>query len=141
MSDEFTLDVEGMKEITNLINGLSKCVESGKVEDAFLAGAMNLQQAAKAAAPVGPTGNLKKDIKVKQLPKLGNNPKAAIVKSTAPHDHLIEFGTKPRYTKSGKFTGIMPAHPFFRPAIDANKQAVLTQVADDIMNSIDEAVK
>jgi len=32
--------------------------------------------------------------------------------------HLIEFGSGPRYHKTGKYVGQMPASPFLRPAFD-----------------------
>jgi HK97 gp10 family phage protein len=141
MSDEVSLSVQGLPELYAQLNEMVKSVSGEKVEDAFLVGAMTLQQAVKQAAPRGPTGNLIKDIKVKQLPQIGNAPKSAIVKSMAPHDHLVEFGSKPRYQKkTGRFTGSMPAHPFFRPAVDANKEAIYTQVIEDIKSAIDEVL-
>jgi HK97 gp10 family phage protein len=39
----------------------------------------------------------------------------------SPVAHLIEFGTGPRYHRSGKSTGVMPAQPFLRPAWDNGK--------------------
>ena len=55
----------------------------------------------------------------------------------APHAHLVEFGTGPRTLKKPHYaqikgnwvmvehTGSMPAKPFFRPAVDENKQETL----------------
>lgn len=40
--------------------------------------------------------------------------------------HLIEFGSGPRYHKTGKYTGQMPANPFLRPAFDGGAQPYLT---------------
>jgi HK97 gp10 family phage protein len=52
---------------------------------------------------------------------------AASVGPTEPHAHLVEFGTGERHHKSGKSTGVMPAHPFVRPAFDHGvDQAVFT---------------
>lgn len=42
----------------------------------------------------------------------------------APHAHLVEFGTVPRFHKSGKFVGSMPPDPFVRPAWDTQGGAV-----------------
>jgi len=39
------------------------------------------------------------------------------------HGYIIEYGTKPRYTKKGAFRGLGPAMPFMRPAWDAEKGA------------------
>lgn len=38
----------------------------------------------------------------------------------APHAHLVEFGTGPRITKTGKATGRMPAYAPLRKAYDMN---------------------
>ncbi len=135
------VEIIGLPELYKQLDEIGKSMSSEQVEDALLVGAMTLQQAVKQAAPRGPTGNLRKDIKVKQLPKRGDAPKSAIVKSLAPHDHLVEFGSKPRFTKSGKYTGIMPAHPFFRPAVDANREGVFSQIVEDLKKTIDQVVK
>lgn len=40
----------------------------------------------------------------------------------APHAHLVEFGTGPRFhDETGKYVGQMPAQPFMRPAFDSKK--------------------
>lgn len=54
--------------------------------------------------------------------------------------HLIEFGTGPRYHKSGKFVGIMPASPFMRPAWDAHSGQVLQTMRDEIWGVLKKAV-
>lgn len=41
------------------------------------------------------------------------------------HLHLIEFGTGPRYTRSGGFRGRMPPNPYMRPAFDSTAELVL----------------
>ena len=43
----------------------------------------------------------------------------------APHAHLIEFGTGPRYTKSGAFRGSVAPQPMLQPAWDAHKGQLL----------------
>ncbi len=35
----------------------------------------------------------------------------------APHAHLVHNGTKPRFKKDGRSTGVMPPQPFFWPNI------------------------
>lgn len=44
--------------------------------------------------------------------------------------HLIEKGTKPRQTKSGKSTGRMPAWPALAPAVVRSRAAVRSKMAD-----------
>jgi HK97 gp10 family phage protein len=50
-----------------------------------------------------------------------------------------EFGTGPRKTKKGKFTGSMPAKPFLRPALDENKEQIETTFRQGIKELIDRA--
>jgi len=38
----------------------------------------------------------------------------------APHAHLVERGTAPRYHASGKYVGAMPPMPYFRPGVVAS---------------------
>lgn len=75
---------------------------------------------------------LKESISVKK--KNAKNPKevATWVRSTAPHAHLVEYGTQQRYPKAPywaffdgelrlvTYMGSAPSQPFFRPAIDSN---------------------
>lgn len=42
-----------------------------------------------------------------------------------PEAHLIEFGTGPRFHKSGKYVGAVAPTPMLQPAWDANKHAIL----------------
>lgn len=41
------------------------------------------------------------------------------------HLHLIEFGSGPRYTKTGAYRGRMTADPYMRPAFDSTAPLVL----------------
>lgn len=43
----------------------------------------------------------------------------------APQAHLLEFGTGPRFHKSGKFVGQISPLPMLQPAWDANKRQIL----------------
>ena len=42
-----------------------------------------------------------------------------------PEAHLVEFGTGPRFHKSGKYVGAVSPSPALQPAWDANKGAIL----------------
>lgn len=57
------------------------------------------------------------------------------------HGHLVEFGTRPRYHKSGKFVGIMPAAPFLRPAWDMLSGQVKEVMAKEIWTEMAKAVR
>lgn len=59
----------------------------------------------------------------------------------APHAHLYEFGTAPRFHESGKATGEMPARPFMRPAWDASQAQMLETLKREIWLEIEKSVK
>ncbi|WP_323783447.1 HK97-gp10 family putative phage morphogenesis protein [Leisingera sp.] len=60
----------------------------------------------------------------------------------APHAHLYEFGTAPRFHKeTGKSVGAMPARPFMRPAWDANQAAMLETLKREIWAEIEKTVE
>lgn len=62
---------------------------------------------------------------------LGAKPKGPAV--------LIEFGTGPRYHKSGKFVGVMPAFPFMRPAWEEHKHQILDDFSAELWTQIEKS--
>ncbi|MEX0302217.1 MAG: hypothetical protein AB3N24_07325 [Leisingera sp.] len=47
----------------------------------------------------------------------------------APHAHLLEWGTAPRYHKSGKYVGAVAPVPSLTPSWDANRDQMLQNLA------------
>ena len=138
----FDVEIMGQTEFAATLLALAKCLPNEKVQPVLMEGAKIIAADAKRRAPKGPTGNLKKGIKAKFLRQIGAYPRSAAVVSNAPHDHLVEYGTAPRTQKTtGRFTGTMPAHPFFRTAVDTNKGRVQTQIINELGNMIDGAMK
>jgi HK97 gp10 family phage protein len=152
MSDEVTFKFEGMDELYETFDRLAKSLPPEQVEPILKQGGKVLQAAAKANAPQGETGNLKKGIVVKYLRQIGDNPKAVIIKSEAQHDHLVEFGhinwrggarkKGEGHQIGGKGTlTVTPAHPFFRPAIDTYKEPVIQGIVTELEKKVDEGMK
>ena len=139
MSDEVTVEVEGLPELLTQLNDLVKHLNPSEVEPILMDRGKELYQAVKDKAPVK-SGNLKRNIKIKQLDRIGSNPKSVLVRSYAKHSQIVEFGTKPRRQKNGRYTGSMPATPFFRPAVDSRKERVIEEIVQDLENKIDEVV-
>lgn len=86
--------------------------------------AKEIVKRAKANAPVGKTGNLKKSIRAKYFVK-NHGPSATVFPRgrKGAHRHLVEYGTNPRTVKNyfgqkgvSRSVGRMPAKPFMRPA-------------------------
>jgi HK97 gp10 family phage protein len=143
--DTFSVEIQGKKEFEETLRNLVKALPNDKVEPVMMEGAKVIADAARAKAPKGPTGNLKRSVKSKFLKQISNYPRsaaAAVDRKIAPHAHLIEYGTKPRIQKTtGRYTGIGPAHPFFRPAVDANRSRIYTQIRDKLLDMIMEAAR
>lgn len=93
-------------------------------------------EAAISRAHLGPTGNLRSGIRY----EMTNSGNSGTVKSTAPHGHLVEFGSSQRIVlprtgkalllKNGDFVrgaipaGAMPATPFMRPAVEQERPKI-----------------
>lgn len=98
-----------------------------------------IQKTGKANAPVskrpksrGKSGDLRRSIR----PKYFDSGLSATVVPRKPkgsHRHFVEYGTKPRRTRSGANRGKMPAIPFMGPAEQAS-ESVYNQKARSIVD-------
>jgi len=141
---DINIEIQGKEAFEKTLLALAKSLPNDKVEPLMLEGAKVIAAVAKAKAPQGPTGNLKKAVKAKLLKQISNYPRsaaAAVDRKIAPHAFIIEYGTKPRYQRSGRYTGIGSAQPFFRPAVDTNKGRIQGEVITKLGNLIDSAMK
>ena len=57
-----------------------------------------------------------------------------------PHAHLIEFGTGPRFTKSGAFRGSVSPQPMIQPAWDINKSRIFRDLGRRLGDEIEKTV-
>jgi len=141
---DISVEIQGKEAFEKTLLALAKALPNDKVEPVMMEGAKVVAAAARGKAPRGPSGNLKKGVKAKFLRQISSYPRsaaAAVDRKIARHAHIIEYGTKPRYQKSGRYTGIGPAMPFFRPAVDANKGRIQHDIITKIGNMIDGAMK
>lgn len=116
----------------------------------------------KSITPVGPTGNLKRGIatKAKRYPKTGaavavvgyhrpgsNKPPKEGTKrrnrasDKTNHQLLVEYGTKPRFTRRGAFRGVMPALKPIERASAATKDEVQANLEQEIKTAYENALK
>lgn len=54
------------------------------------------------------------------------------------HAHILEYGTAPRYTKSGAYRGSGGAYKFQEDAVDRKGQEALETMAESIIKSIEK---
>jgi HK97 gp10 family phage protein len=177
-----TDDIQGLAELKTKLVALTTGIFAEEAARVFLVAARKLRDAAKREAPVsrwpvvsrigGKTGRnarreqgaLRKAIVAFQLRKnaaVWGGPAAMaqvnILKgrSTAPHGHLVEFGTKSRTAKNGRLMPFpamggrgylfarevqgAPANPFFRRAIESAGPAALDAAVLEVKRIIERA--
>lgn len=138
--------VKGGKELARVFEELQLDKKKRrKVARIFRKAGKVVQRRAQEIAPRGKTGNLRKEIRVSVSTRRGV--RARII-SSAPHSHLVEYGTKPRYRKRAfwggrylrkreqRYTGVMPANPYMRPAFDQVADQVMRQIERDIWDMV-----
>ena len=106
-----------------------------KIRKATRDGVAAVHAAAVRAAPIRATGNLRRGI----VQEFDEKTCSGKVRATAPHSHLVEFGTRERVTaplrkkalkiaegfvRGFTFTGKMPKKPFLRPAMEKERTAI-----------------
>lgn len=96
-----------------------------------------LKPALKAAAPKGPTGNLKRSVSAGSARR---DKPAGIAKfrhRVAPHRHLVMLGTGTRKTKrSGANRGVMPANPIVSRVADEKGDEALRHVEAELVRAL-----
>lgn len=146
----FTFQIEGFKELDDMLKQLPKAMGKTVLRNALKKAAIPIRDAAKENVPIGPTGNLKDSIgistRLKKSQRRGRirskDRVEVFVGSSAPHAHLIEFGTVERFRKGARgATGAMPATPFLTQAWDATKQEALQIIQKELLTELLKAVK
>lgn len=134
------VNVKGIKELEKEIGRMKELVmaelEKGTQDAARIVAA--------AVVSATPHQSFKDAVATKPLPRKTNYPATTLVglvHARAPHAHLVEFGTGPRYLSNGKHVGSMPANPFFRWSVDASRNAVREVIKQSAANALKKAGK
>ncbi|HZD63872.1 MAG TPA: hypothetical protein VE200_13880 [Xanthobacteraceae bacterium] len=123
------LTIQGIQELKIALGNLPTDLK-GQATQLVLDSAYAAQAEIVAAYPQGPTGKLKKGVKVR-VQEIGPYSVAAQVRSSAPHGWLYEHGTQPRKTKRGWNRGTMPnPADVFIPAMVRYRRAMYLKLAD-----------
>ena len=136
------IDLEGQDALIARLNRLRGAVRSRMVLRVMEKAGSILLGPMKAAAPVGRTGNLRRSITMMVRSMNGAGVQSILVGPAWPlgaHGHLVEHGTKDRYSRGGAYRGRMPANPFIRRTYDAHKDEVRTAL-EEILMEIDREV-
>lgn len=135
MSIEIRIDAD---EVTRALDNLDKRQSTKAIKAAVKKGGQYLKPKVKAAAPVGPTGNLRKKVgsRVKKSRKDANS-YYSVTTSFARHRHLVIDGTRDRFTKSGAFRGRMPANDFVARVADAHEEGAIHAAQEELLRQLD----
>lgn len=158
----FTFEIAGVKEMMRFFDELpTVSMQRTVLRNALIKAGQPIAQEAIRNVPshksrflgnrrVGTLGsNLARSIKVstslKESQRKGKirdrSSVTVYVGSTAPHAHLVEFGTVVRHTKKGKSTGRMTPNPFLTRAWEATKSTALHIFAAEMKEQIIKAAR
>lgn len=138
--------VEGFLELDKVLSQLPAATAKGVVRRALKKELEPVADMANAFWPGADDKAFGISTKVKRGqrgPSLGRNVVNMFVGSTkaAPHAHLLEWGTEPRFHESGKYVGAVAPTPMLTPAWDANKGAILKGLAASIRAEIEATIR
>jgi len=128
-----TVRIIGLDALSRKLEKIGRATNKENTGGLLLRQAEIIRDRIRANVPVGPTGNLKRSPIAKLMPESSSYPAIAIAginRKIAPHAHLVEFGTSR-----------MPAHPFFRPAIDACRGGVMSRIKNGLKRLIEGAAR
>ncbi|UWS05631.1 hypothetical protein K4K94_07885 [Phaeobacter inhibens] len=136
------LKMEGLRELDNDLAALPKAVSKPVVRRAL---AKQLQPVAEMANYLWPGADdsafaVSSRLKNGQpQPDVGSSAVTMFVGATrsAPHAHLREWGTEPRYHKSGKYVGAVAPTPSLTPSWEAYKGDILQGLAAEIRGELE----
>jgi hypothetical protein len=140
-----SMKISGFREIDVLLQSIPRQLASQGVTSGLRRALQPVAQTARTYAPGSLSGRIriaptiKAGQQAQSLAKPGKGRRVMYVGATAPQAHLVEFGTGPRYHKSGKYVGFMTPDPFLRPAWDMHKDEVLANLATAIREEISKA--
>jgi HK97 gp10 family phage protein len=122
-------------EVTEALDALDKKGSTKALKAAVKKSAMFLKPKVKAAAPKR-TGNLRKRVGYRTK-KGRNGDYYSVVRSFAPHHHLVVEGTEDRFTRSGAFRGQMPSNSFVTQVANANEDQALRIAEEELARQLD----
>jgi HK97 gp10 family phage protein len=142
------ISVTGDKAVDAALKAMRLELSHQVLGNAHLAAARPLIDREHLLAPVGETGNLAESIggekvaiaKANSLGEVKVGPRRT-GRYKGHHAHLVEKGTKRRYTDSGANRGVMPAKPFAEPAFEQTKGQVESNIGSEIGKRVYRAAK
>jgi len=136
----FRFEVD-FSEIDAMLSELPKAMGKAVVRKALRKAAVPIKDEAASGAPGSIAESMKIDTKRGGKTAKSKSSVYVFVGPTEPHAHFVEFGTGPRFHKSGKYVGKMPPNPFMRNAWDAMKERAFDILKEELSNELLKAAK
>lgn len=157
-----SLEFPDLPGLADKFRALPASLASAAIGTAVKKALQPAQDKLKQTTPVGPTGNLKRGIatKAKRYPKTktavaivgyrkpnsSKPPKAGTKRRNRPadktqHQLLVEYGSKPRFTKAGAYRGLMPAMAPIGKASKATESQVKANLEKEILKAYENAMR
>jgi HK97 gp10 family phage protein len=147
-----TTKVEGLKDLEAALLGLGKSTGKSVLRRVLMAGGKPIQEVAEAKAPVRTDpdsvvtyngGKVRRAGTAKALVQIGTRltrSQARLAKKAGKSTVEVHVGTRDPISRLQEHgTEDMPAHPFMRPAWDANKGEALEIIKDRLGDEIERA--
>lgn len=134
-----TLITEGFEELEKKLLTLGETVQRKVVRKSLNRASTTMTRAMRKAAPVGDTKRFKKSVKKHLFFDRFTSVLTAEMGSRSPLAHIVEFGSNPRFTASGKSTGVSPPNPFIRRTWDTHIASVLAKMKAELGAGIEAA--
>jgi HK97 gp10 family phage protein len=138
MANKRESKMDGMPEIIEALKNMGVSLETKEMQDMLKREAQPIIETARRLAP-NDTGNLRQSIQFITRMDKQNRTKVLIGPHGNWYNHylgvMFEYGTVSRIQeKTGRYTGMIEARPFMRPALDQNAG----KVTDGIINGVDK---
>lgn len=124
-------------EVTEALDKLDRKATGEALKGAIRKSGQFLKPKMKAAAPKGPTGKLRKEVRYKVKRSRREAGYFAVIRSFAPHHHLVVQGTQPRHTKAGAYRGRMPANPYVDRVADQYEQQAIAIAEEELARRLE----
>ncbi|QKS71906.1 HK97 gp10 family phage protein [Paenalkalicoccus suaedae] len=134
------MKVEGLDKLQKELEKLAKKVDDSETESIVYKAAESIvTPAIQSKAPVGEGGSIRDAVVTKQMPRSSSYPSiaiSAIDRKKAPHAHIIELGSGPRFDNFGRYRGEVSPNPFFRQAVSQSLPSALNFIKSELTKRI-----
>lgn len=136
--------IEGAPQVQTVLENLPDALAKRIVQKALIATAKPIAKRAKSLAAAriqGGGSDVVSKIKVRGQRNARRAQIMALIEAGGPLAHLLEFGTAPRYQKSGKYVGQGPALRFMTDAFNEMKGIQHAALAQELATQIEREVR